>query len=88
YTLGANIGTTVTAILASLATGNIGAITVAFAHLCFNLFGTVIIFPFRFIPIGLAKGLAKLSLKSKIYPILYIVIFFFLFPFLVLTFLR
>jgi len=88
YTLGANIGTTVTAMLASLATGNIAAITVAFAHLCFNLFGTVIIFPFRFIPIGLAKGLAKLSLKSKIYPILYIVIFFFLFPFLVLTFLR
>jgi len=88
YTLGANIGTTVTAMLASMATGNIAAITVAFAHLCFNIFGTVLIFPVRFIPISMAKWMSKLSLKSKVYPLLYIVIVFFLFPFLTIYFLR
>ena len=88
YTLGANIGTTVTAMLAAMATGNIAAITVAFAHLSFNIFGTVIIFPVRFVPINIAKWMSRLSLKSKAYPILYIVIVFFLFPFLTIYFLR
>lgn len=88
YTLGANIGTTVTAMLASMATGNIAAITVAFAHLSFNIFGTVLIFPIRFIPINMAKWMSKLSLKSKMYPILYIILVFFLFPFLTIYFLR
>ena len=80
YTLGANIGTTVTAFLASLATNNIAAITVAFAHLLFNTLGTVIIFPIRFIPIALANTLAKYSIKSKFIPLFYILIMFFLLP--------
>ncbi len=37
YTLGANIGTTITAMLASLVTGNVSAVVVAFAHLNFNI---------------------------------------------------
>lgn len=45
FTIGANIGTTVTAIIASMATGNLAAITLAFAHLSFNILaGTVIYF--------------------------------------------
>ena len=88
YTLGANIGTTVTAMLASMATGNISAITVAFAHLSFNIFGVAIIYPFKFIPITMAKLLAKLSIKNKLYPILYIVVQFFLIPFLIIYFMR
>ena len=88
YTLGANIGTTVTAMLASMATGNISAITVAFAHLCFNLIGVALIFPVRFIPISLAQWLADLSIKSKIYPLIYIAVIFFIFPFLVIYFMR
>jgi sodium-dependent phosphate cotransporter len=39
YTLGANIGTTVTAILASFITGSPLAIQIAFSHLLFNLLG-------------------------------------------------
>ena len=88
YTLGANIGTTVTAMLASLATGNISAIAVAFAHFCFNVIAVTIIFPFRFIPIETAKWMAKISIKSKIYPILYIVLVFFIIPFLIIYFMR
>ncbi|MCI0496425.1 Na/Pi symporter [candidate division KSB1 bacterium] len=88
YTLGANIGTTVTAMLASLATGDISAITVAFAHFCFNIIGVALIFPVRFIPISLAKWMADLSIKSKIYPLIYIAGIFFIFPLLVIYFMR
>ncbi len=88
YTLGANIGTTVTAMLASLATGNISAITVAFTHFCFNIIGVALIFPVRFIPISLAKWMADLSIKSKIYPLIYIAGIFFIFPLLVIYFMR
>lgn len=88
YTLGANIGTTVTAMLASIATGNISAITVAFAHFCFNLFGVALIFPVRFIPISIAKWMADISIKNKIYPLIYIAVIFFILPFLVIYFMR
>jgi sodium-dependent phosphate cotransporter len=81
YTLGANIGTTVTAILASLATGQIAAVTVAFAHLLFNIFGTTFIYPMRKIPIYLSELLSRMAIKNKAIPILYILIVFFLIPF-------
>ncbi len=55
YTLGANIGTTVTAILAAMTTQNPIAVTVAFSHLCFNIFGIVLLYPLKFIPIKLAE---------------------------------
>jgi solute carrier family 34 (sodium-dependent phosphate cotransporter) len=88
YTLGANIGTTVTAMLAAMATGNITAITVAFAHFSFNVFGVIFIYPIKFIPIAMAKWLSKLSLKNRLYPILYIIIQFFIIPFLIIYLMR
>ncbi|TFH65673.1 MAG: hypothetical protein E4G90_05830, partial [Gemmatimonadales bacterium] len=45
YTLGANVGTTITAILASFSTGSPAAVTVAFAHLSFNILGIAIYYP-------------------------------------------
>jgi sodium-dependent phosphate cotransporter len=42
YTVGANLGTTVTAILAALVTGNLSAIIVAFSHLLFNISGCIL----------------------------------------------
>jgi sodium-dependent phosphate cotransporter len=82
YTLGSNIGTTVTAILAALVTGNLAAIVVAFSHLLFNVSGIVIWWPFKFIPIGLAESFSRIAIKKKIIPILYIIIVFFLIPIL------
>ncbi len=81
--LGANIGTTVTAILASFATGNIAAITVAFTHFLFNAIGVVFFYPiplFRKIPIFLAKGLGELALKKRRYAFIYVSSVFFLIP--------
>ncbi|MFC1607713.1 Na/Pi symporter [Candidatus Latescibacterota bacterium] len=65
YTLGANVGTTITAILAALSVGTGPAMSVAFAHLLFNIFGILLIFPVRRIPIGLAKKIAAFVSVSK-----------------------
>ncbi len=80
YTLGANVGTTVTAILAALITGSQAAVTVAFSHLLFNISGIVIWAPLSKVPIFLATKFAELSTKNKIIPVAYIVIMFFVIP--------
>ncbi len=64
YTLGANLGTTITAILAALATGHPAAVTVAFAHMTFNIFGIAIFYPLRVIPITMASRLGKFASRS------------------------
>ena len=88
YTLGANVGTTVTALLASLVTANISAITVAFAHLLFNIFGIILFMPVKFIPIYLARTLADQTLRSRLIPIGFIIIVFFIIPLILIRFLR
>jgi sodium-dependent phosphate cotransporter len=88
YTLGANIGTTVTAILAALVTGDISAIVVAFSHLLFNISGIIAWWPFKFVPISLAQKFAQLATRKKIIPILYILVLFFLIPILVISLFR
>jgi sodium-dependent phosphate cotransporter len=82
YTLGANVGTTITAILAALVTGNLAAVTVAFSHLLFNISGIVIWWPFKIVPITLAEKFAGLAIRKKALPILYVIIVFFLVPIL------
>jgi sodium-dependent phosphate cotransporter len=81
-TLGANVGTTITAILAALVTGEVTAITVAFAHLLFNITGILILWPGKWLPIYLAEGLAGATVKSKWIPVVYILLVFFLLPLL------
>jgi sodium-dependent phosphate cotransporter len=66
-TLGANVGTTITALLASLA-GDARGLTIALVHLLFNLAGILIIYPykpFRRIPMILARRLADAAVRSK-----------------------
>ncbi len=88
YTLGANVGTTVTAILAALVTGNLSAIIVAFSHLLFNLSGILFWWPLKAVPISLAEKFAKVAMKKKLIPILYIIVVFFLIPISVIAILR
>ena len=87
FTLGANIGTTVTAMLASLSTGNIAAVTVAFAHLFFNISGIVLVYPVKVIrglPIRMARGLAGLTARSRAYAFLYVGLVFYAIPILLI----
>jgi sodium-dependent phosphate cotransporter len=65
YTLGANIGTTITAILASFSTGDPAAVTVALAHLSFNMLGIAIFYPLRAAPIWMAERVGALAARSR-----------------------
>ncbi len=83
-TLGANIGTTITALLASLSSNQEG-LTIAFVHLIFNVSATLLIYPvpaIRHIPIHLARGLAEKSAQNKLFGIGYVVGVFVLIPLL------
>jgi sodium-dependent phosphate cotransporter len=84
YALGANIGTTVTAILASLVTGSLAGMQIAFAHLLFNIFGTVIWFPLRAVPIGLARLWGRFCSRNRVWAVVYTAIVFFAIPLLVI----
>lgn len=75
YTLGANIGTTVTAMLAAMATQNSVAVTVAFAHLIFNVFGILVFYPLKSIPISLAEYVAEKASRSTRNLLTFIVIY-------------
>ena len=65
YTIGANIGTTITAILASLGTGSAAAMIVALAHLTFNVFAVLVFYPLKALPIGLATRWGAFAARSK-----------------------
>lgn len=81
-TLGANIGTTATAMLAAM-TGNAAGLTIAFVHLVFNVIGTLMIFPskrIRQVPLWCATKLSELVEKSKFYGLLYVAMVFFIIP--------
>jgi sodium-dependent phosphate cotransporter len=91
YTLGANIGTTITAILAALAVGEISAVTVAFAHLLFNICGIAVIWPIpaiRRIPLRLARSFAAVAAGHRWLAVAYIVICFYAVPFAAILILR
>ncbi len=87
FTLGANVGTTVTAMLAALAVGETSAVTVAFAHLLFNVTGIALVWPVpgvRRVPIAMARGFAALAVRWRWLAIAYVSICFYLVPFLVI----
>jgi len=89
YSMGSNIGTTVTAAMASLVTGSPLAITVAFQHIFFNTLGVTIFFPIkriREIPIKLAQGFGSFACNHRIIAILYVLIFFFALPIIIIIF--
>jgi solute carrier family 34 (sodium-dependent phosphate cotransporter) len=65
YTLGANIGTTITAILASFATGSTAAVTIAFAHLSFNILGILMFYPLRALPIWMATSVGAYAVRTR-----------------------
>jgi sodium-dependent phosphate cotransporter len=88
YTLGANIGTTVTAILAALVTGNLSAIIVAFSHLLFNISGILVLWPFKFVPLAIADKFSTLATRNKFIPVLYILVVFFVIPIVLIYFFR
>jgi len=85
-TVGANIGTTVTALLAALAATDVNAqagLVIALVHLLFNITGTVLIYgipAIRRIPMWSATKLAEMAVRSRPLAIAYVVVLFYAVP--------
>lgn len=93
YTLGANIGTTVTALLASTAVleNQLAALSIAIVHLLFNCTASVLIYgiPFlRKLPFNGAKLLAEVTAHRKWVAIVYTLSVFFIIPGLIVAILK
>jgi sodium-dependent phosphate cotransporter len=87
-TVGANVGTTVTAILASL-TGNPTGLTIALVHLLFNLSGILVFFvppPMRRIPLFFSRKLAEAAGRRRYVAAVFILTVFFVLPGLMIFF--
>ncbi|GAB2637173.1 Na/Pi symporter [Vibrio panuliri] len=86
FTLGANIGTCITALLAATAVSGefaVFALQIALVHLVFNLMATVFIFgiPFlREIPVKCAELLAETAVKNKLVVAAYLLSVFIVLP--------
>ena len=84
-TLGSNIGTTVTAILAAFTAEPEyvqNTVQIAMCHLFFNITGILIFYPIPFmrIPIPIAKALGNITAKYRWFAIFYLITMFGLFP--------
>jgi sodium-dependent phosphate cotransporter len=88
FILGANIGTTVTAFMASTFNSN-AAISIALTHFLFNFIGVLFFFrtPYlKEVPFLLATGLGRLTLRNRLVGFLYLLVTFFLIPFSLIYF--
>lgn len=91
FTLGANIGTTITALLAATAISGAGAqlaLTIALVHVLFNVFAVVFIYglPFlRDLPVRAAEGLARVGSENKLLALGYVAGLFFALPALMMV---
>ena len=84
-TLGANIGTTTTAILAALAQEPKDipiSLQISFCHLFFNISGILMFYPLPFLrfPIDMAKFLGNETAKYRWFALLYLILSFFVLP--------
>jgi solute carrier family 34 (sodium-dependent phosphate cotransporter) len=88
FILGANIGTTITAFMASTFNSN-AAISIALTHFLFNFIGLLFFFrtPYlKEIPFILATTLGKSTLRNRFIGFLYLLVVFFLIPFTLIYF--
>jgi len=82
-TLGANIGTTVTGLIAALADLKAKSLQIALCHLTFNIIGILIWFPIpsmREIPLNAARTLGLYASYYRFVPIIYIFAAFVILP--------
>lgn len=91
FVVGANIGTTITALIAAFGFSGIEAeqaLQAAFVHMLYNIFAALIIFglPFlRGIPLAGARWLARLGAEKKIYVVVWVLGVFIVLPLLLIA---
>lgn len=88
--IGANIGTTFTALIAALSASE-AALSIAIVHLLFNLIGMVVILGFPKVSqviIYLSRQLGQATVKNRFIGFAYMIIIFFMIPFFLILFNR
>ncbi|XP_032417878.1 solute carrier family 34 member 2a [Xiphophorus hellerii] len=88
--LGSNIGTTTTAILAAMASPGdrlANALQIALVHFLFNISGIILWYPIPFtrVPIRMAKSLGNITASYRWFAAVYIILCFFVLPLLVFS---
>ncbi|MGD1840700.1 MAG: Na/Pi symporter [Thermonemataceae bacterium] len=86
FIMGANIGTTITALTASIGTTEF-ALAIALVHLIINVLITLLIYPFSYIKDGIVnicRQLGKMSVKYRTLGFASILFIFFIIPFLLI----
>jgi sodium-dependent phosphate cotransporter len=86
FIMGANMGTTVTALIAAFGKSE-AAVAVALCHFLFNLFGVLIFYPLpnlRKIPYQMARWTGIMANRHLWFAFAYVLILFFALPFLVI----
>lgn len=90
-TIGANLGTTITALLAALALSEIAGLQIALVHLLFNVAGTLLFYPVPFLrrlPLQAARWLADQAIRRRGAVFMYLGVVFVVLPLALLTWLR
>ncbi|WP_162416697.1 Na/Pi symporter [Cyclobacterium roseum] len=88
FIMGANLGTTITAVIAALYKTE-AAISVAIVHVLFNLIGALLFLPFpalREIPVKFARNFGKKTANTRFVGFAYILLTFFIIPFFLIYF--
>jgi len=83
FLMGANIGTTLTALIASISTPNEASITIALCHVLYNTFAVILFLTipfFQTMAVGLSEALGKMVKKQKWYGFAYVAVIFFFIP--------
>ena len=86
FVMGANMGTTLTALIAALFASK-AAVELAVVHFLFNLFGALLFLPYQPIrrwPGRFAASFGELTLQHRIYGFVYVLLLFFIIPFLLI----
>lgn len=80
FLLGCNIGTTVTGIIAALAASTQAAVSVAIAHVIFNLCDNAIWYPLRRYPIRISKSYSALAARNRKWAFIFLAVVFLVVP--------
>lgn len=80
YMMGANLGTTLTSVLAATANPIAAAMTAALFHVIFNLTGTIVWYPLRRIPLRMASWYGDLAARRTRYAFVFLVGVFLVVP--------
>lgn len=82
-TLGANVGTTFTAIIAGLSTGELPGLSAAFVHVYYNIIGIIVFYPIKMIRRILVNSsylFGKTIQKFRWFGVAYIVVLYIIIP--------